>query len=101
MGKAQQQLPSTLPSRRPPRRLAWGQLFSWNIGSAGVVLGATSQLPLLVDLSGLLLVFVLVSALWVVRNSDRRALSWTYRAVTVLLIVSVPIGSVLAHTNAT
>jgi len=95
MGKAQEQLPST----PPPRRLAWGQLLSWNMGSAAVVLGATSHVPLLVDLGGLLLLSTLVSTLWVVRKSDRTILCWSYRVVTALLMLSVPIGSVLARAS--
>lgn len=82
-----------------PRRLVWGQVIGWNAGSASVVLGSLFETPGLVDAGGFLLLLTLASTLWVVRNADRRILAWSYRVVTAVLMLSVPIGSVLTRST--
>jgi len=70
-----------LPSAPAPRRLVWAELIGWNAGSTAVVLGSLLDIPGFVDVGGMLLLLTLASTLWVVRNTDRRILAWSYRVV--------------------
>ena len=93
--------------------LGWSQLICFNVGNAAVVVGTLTREPLLVDGATLLLLFSLGVALFAARPGARktikfvaglpttvssgRLLLWTYRVLLVLLILSLPIGAVLAH----
>ena len=87
-----------LADRKPsPGRLV-GELASWNFGNAAVIAGTVSGLTAVVDLGGALLVVALALLLAAVR--DRRRSGWPltlYRALIVLVLVSIPIGLTLAE----
>ncbi len=103
--------------RPTSNRLAWTQLAGWNIGNLTVIGGTLAELPNVVDVGGVVLLVILVDMLRdAIRRPGRdtgapagaggappaaawigRQGWWAYRALLVLLIVSVPVGLVLAH----
>ena len=100
-----------------PRRWGWAQLVCLNLGNAAVVVGTLTRQPLVVDVAVVLLVVAFGIALHAVRPWATRAsqlavpgvsaagsvsvfLVWLYRIFLVLLVVSLPVGSILAHLRA-
>lgn len=89
-----------------PRRFkGWrvvAELVAWNGASAAVIGGTLAANPWVVDAGGLLLVVSLTLMLATVRGPGSRPLwaLWSYRALVVLIAVSIPIGLVLAHVRA-
>ena len=87
------------------RRAGWAELVGWNLGNIAVVAGTFITVPALVDVGGGLLAVVLVLLL---RDALRRRgepigpswARWGYAAMLVVLLVSIPIGLVLAHVRA-
>ncbi|MDN5761599.1 MAG: hypothetical protein L0H41_04710 [Microlunatus sp.] len=79
----------------------WTEFVLYNLGNAAVIVGTLLDLPLLVDGGGVLLVVALVGFL---RGSRGRrtdgTLRWLYRILIVLLLISVPVGLLLAHLRA-
>lgn len=92
-------------------RLGWTQLIGWNVGNVVVMTGTLAELPNLVDVGGVVLFVILIDML---RSTVRRSVpsagrrprdasrmvrwGWpAYRALLVLLVVSIPVGLVLAH----
>ena len=81
---------------------AWTTPLLWNVGNAGVIAGTLLTLPLLVAIaSALLLAAVALAALQSRhiargRTSLHRATVWAYRGVLLVLLVSIPVGIVLA-----
>lgn len=98
LGIAQQ----ALASRGPSRRVLIAELLTWNLGALAVIAGTLLTTPLLVDAGGLLLVATMVLMIRAVgRRSKGPAWAlWTYRAVLLVTLVSIPIGVVLAHLRA-
>ena len=112
-GVGQAVLASTVPSRGQVGL----QLGAWYAGNAAVLVGTLVESPLLVDLGGLALVVGLGLLVHGVRGVGRRgadigdggvsgaegapaAPGWAllaYRGLVVLLLVSIPVGLVLAH----
>jgi hypothetical protein len=95
-------------TRRPdppqPRRWGWAQIACWNVGSAAVIGGTLAGEPLVVDLGSALLVVALVVALHAARPSAGPAAGprsplpdRAYRALLLVLAISIPIGIVLSH----
>ncbi len=83
----------------------WVQVACLNLGNAAVIGGTLTRAPWMVDGGALLLVVALGIAFHAVRPgtvSSRVAggLLWAYRGLLLLLVVSLPIGSVLAHIRA-
>jgi hypothetical protein len=77
------------------------EFLGFTFGNAGVAAGTMLSLPILVDVGGVLLVVSLALFFWGVRRSARGAwLRYLYRALVVLLLVSIPIGLVLAQIRA-
>ncbi len=75
----------------------WYQAVSWNAGNTLVVLGTLVGSPWVVDGGGLLCVVALAVALVHARRLARARWVWPYRAVLLILLVSIPIGLVLSH----
>lgn len=96
IGRAQAVLSaSSTPAKR------WEMQFaSWNIGNLLVVVGSLTSEPYVVDVGGLLLLPALVIAVLATRRTPPSLLVWGYRAVLLLLAVTMPIGLVLAHVRA-
>lgn len=89
-----------LGGRRLAPRWAWTQLLCWNAGNAAVIAGTLSRVPVLVDLGGAVLLVALGIALQASRRPSHRVLGWAFRGVMVVLVVSIPIGLVLASVRA-
>lgn len=100
--------PLWLTVRPPTPRLGWSTLASWDLGSALVIAGTLAGLPLVVDGGSVLLVIGLATALYAVRRGAQhpspegsaRHLGWAYHGLLLVLLVSIPIGVVLAHVRA-
>lgn len=84
---------------RPPSRalLAW-ELTGWNVGGAGVIAGTLVGAPMLTTAAGAILTLTLALFVLGVRGSGSatRSVLWLYRLVLLILLVSVPIGVVMA-----
>lgn len=74
------------------------ELACWNAGNAAVVVGDLVRIPFIVGIGGALLVVVLVLQLVHLRHvvPGLRWAAWLYGIVVVMLLVSIPIGIVLA-----
>lgn len=99
-----------------PRSTGWTQLVCLNVGNAAVIVGTLTREPLVVDAAVVLLLVAFGIALFAARPEAtqsvavlagfpadgvaHRVLTWTYRVFLVLLLVSLPVGAVLAHIRA-
>lgn len=87
-------------AREPvPPRVWMTQLHCWNTGNLLVVVGSLTSSPYVVDVGGLLLLPTLALGVWATRDGSGPWL-WPYRAVLLLLAVTMPVGLVLAHLRA-
>lgn len=92
-----------LPSTGSQQRSGWAQWACWNLGGVGVMVGTVSAVRPLVDLGSalvlvsLLLAFQTARAEPPARTRSTRYWSLGYRALLVVLTVSVPIGIILSH----
>lgn len=98
-------LPAWLAARPRHAGLGWTQLGCWNLGNALVVAGTLGAVPALVDIgAGLLVVGIVLAGVAVRRtaahNRASRLLGWSYRVLLLVLVVSVPVGIVLANLRA-
>lgn len=86
---------------RTAERMVLAEIAGWNLGNAAVLAGTLAGVEAIVDVGGAALLVVLVLLLRGVLTSsatpsDRgRWLLHGYRALLVLLIVSIPVGLVL------
>lgn len=79
----------------------WTQFALYNLGNAGVIAGTLLDLPLLVNVGGVLLFVALIGFLLGSRGTGTPGtLRWLYRILIVLLLISVPIGLLLAQLRA-
>lgn len=100
--------PAWLTQRPASPTISWSTLASWDLGSALVIAGTLTDMPLVVDGGSVLLVIGLATALYAVRRGSPHSsaegaawlVSWIYRALLLVLLVSIPIGVVLAHLRA-
>jgi len=88
--------------RTPPTGAAatWLRVLGWPVGNAFVVLGSLTSLPVLTDIGGVVLVAVAVLALVNTRRAGAPVLAWLVRLFYLALVISVPIGLVLATLRA-
>ena len=98
----------TLLTARPPTTGAVARDFVvFALGNAGVVVGTLIDVVWLVDVGGALLVVALTLMVWSARGASGAGpdltsvwlvgLLWTYRVLVVVLLVSIPVGLVLAR----
>jgi hypothetical protein len=95
LGRAQEAL-----ALNPPAKATIAtQLAAWNLGSLAVIGGTLVRAPLVVDVGGVLLVIALALMIRTVRGrtAGPRWALWTYRLLLVIVLVSIPVGLVLAH----
>lgn len=96
-----------LTSRPPPSGVVARDFVIFALGNAGVIIGTLVDATWLVDIGGALLVVALALMIWGVRT-DKSApprrpvpwlvgLLWLYRVLATVLLVSIPIGLVLAR----
>lgn len=86
-----------LLARPATRTLAW-EFATWNLGNAGVLAGTLAGSTAVVDAGGVLLAAALALMTFGTRSSAG-AHVWTlrgYRLLTAVILVSIPIGLVLA-----
>ncbi|WP_116199971.1 hypothetical protein [Amycolatopsis circi] len=85
----------------PARRLVGAQVAAWNFGNAAVLAGTLSGATPVVDVGGAVLVIGLALLVLGVRGGspDGRArwLRHGFQALVVLLLISIPVGLVLAR----
>jgi len=93
---------AVLAPRPLSQTLFWVELGCWNVGSAAVIAGTLIAHPLVVDVGGVMLVITLALLLRTTfrSGSTRRWLLWAYRALIVVLLVSIPIGLTIAAVRA-
>lgn len=78
-------------------RLAAVECVLWNVGCVAVVAGTLLSAPIAVTIGSAPLVAALAMATFAVRGAGRqRLLLALYRALLVVLLVSIPVGSALA-----
>lgn len=97
IGVAQQQLTRAIPQRER----TW-QLAGWGVANTLVIAGSLSSVPLITDAGSVVLFATLALTAWIGRpllHTHRGAAS-AYIAVLIILAVSAPIGSFLAHARA-
>jgi hypothetical protein len=90
---------ASLAREGPHRGTTVAELVSWNVGDAAVLAGPLLGMPPLVDIGGGLLAGALGLVAWEVRGHAGRA-PWSLRAfrgLVALLVVSIPVGLVLAQ----
>lgn len=86
-----------LAAQAPDVSVARVQVATWTVGSAAVIGGTLSRAMLVADLGSALLVVTLLMSLRAVRHAHAGRAIWCYRALIVLLVVSIPTGLVLAR----
>ena len=92
---------TVLASKKPSGWMLAAELAAWNVGCASVILGTAITLPVFVNVGGLLLVVALALLIVTVRGkAEPRWALFSYRALLVIILVSIPIGLVLAHVRA-
>ncbi|HJB64280.1 MAG TPA: hypothetical protein H9769_11295 [Candidatus Microbacterium pullistercoris] len=94
-----------LMARAGAVRIGWMMLACWNVANAAVIGGTLTRIPLVVDAGGILLLVPLIVAVRALLRRDGSVLRGSaWRGVLValiaVLIVSMPIGLVLAHLRA-
>jgi hypothetical protein len=93
---------------RPPTSGTVARDFAlFALGNAGVIVGTLTDAVWLVDVGGALLVLALALMVWGVRAGAQAVqhrpqawvvwLLWLYRVLVVVLLVSIPVGLVLAR----
>lgn len=88
-----------LAPRIPPRKLLIAELVAWNLGNAAVLSGELSGVIPLVYAGGAVLVAALTLLVRGMRGTAARV-PWmlhAFRALVLLLLVSIPVGLVLAE----
>jgi hypothetical protein len=88
-----------LASRSVPAWLVAGEAAAFNLSTVAVLLGTLLAAPALTYLGAGLLVVALAAFIWAVRGGGGHLpwLLWSFRIVVVVLLVSAPIGLVIAH----
>lgn len=91
-----------LASRGPSRHTVTAELAAWNVGSVAVLGGTVVRMPYVVDVGGLLLVAALALMIRTVRGRGAGPAwaLWTYRALLVVILLSIPVGLTMAHVRA-
>jgi hypothetical protein len=79
-----------------PAARQWVLFGCWNVGNAGALV----SIPVITDAGGLLLAAGLVLAVAGTRQARRPGVALLVRAFYLVLLVSIPVGLVLAHLRA-
>lgn len=86
-----------LGSAPPAAKNAWAALWLWLGGNLLVISGAFVPVPWLTILGGVALWVVLLLALTQTRAAAQPGWAWMLRAWYLIMVVSVPIGLILAY----
>ncbi|HEY9474429.1 MAG TPA: hypothetical protein VIS06_11330 [Mycobacteriales bacterium] len=102
-----------LARRVPSRRVLNVELVTWNVGNAAVIAGTLLETTSLVDVGGVVLLVTLALMIRAVRGGGAataaeagavRPAGWmllTFRILVLVLLVTIPIGLVLARIGPT
>ncbi|HEY8473153.1 MAG TPA: hypothetical protein VIL37_11050 [Natronosporangium sp.] len=82
-----------------PGKPGWSLVAVWNLGNLAVIAGTLLEVPAIVDAGAVLLVAALGLA-WLAGRAVPRPVGWLYRGMLLVLLVSIPVGVVLAHLRA-
>lgn len=88
-----------LPNNSTRRWAVPAVFIGWNLANAAILAGTLLDTEIMVDLGGVLLALVLIEELVVVHKS-RSPVPWLlpiFRVVVGIMLVSIPVGLVLAH----
>lgn len=89
---------AVLASGTPSWRVVATEFGVYNGGNAAVILGTLLALPPLVDVGGLLLVLALALLLVTTRGAEGpRWVRYLFRVLLLVLLISIPIGSLLSR----
>lgn len=97
---------STLLAAAPsPAGRGWAMVVLWNLGNAAVIAGTVIDTPAVLDAGAALLAAGLAIAWLAVQRIDTsavrsravRPVGWFYRGMLLILLISLPVGVVLAH----
>jgi hypothetical protein len=91
-----------LASKVLPSRLVAAEAVALNLSTAAVLLGTLLAAPGLTYLGAALLVIGLAMFVWAVRGAGTHLpwLLWAFRIMVIVLLVSAPVGLVIAHARA-
>ncbi|MCU6481538.1 hypothetical protein [Arthrobacter sp. A2-55] len=90
-----------LASKRLPAGLLAAEVALLNLSTVAVLLGTILTAPALTYAGAGLLLVTLVAFIWAVRGASQHLpwLLWAFRIMVVVLLVSAPIGLVIAHSR--
>jgi len=90
-----------LASKRLPAGLLAAEAALLNVSTVAVLLGTILTAPALTYAGAGLLLVTLVAFIWAVRGASQHLpwLLWAFRIMVVVLLVSAPIGLVIAHSR--
>lgn len=85
----------------PAPGLISAELLAFNLANLAVLAGSLFAVLALTWVGAVLIVVAMALFIWAVRGgtSEHRGLLWLYRAVVAVLLVSAPIGIILAHSR--
>jgi hypothetical protein len=86
-----------LAAQAPAVAFARVQVAAWTLGGAAVIGGTLSRTLVVADLGSALLLVTLVMSLRAVRHAHTGRAIWWYRALVLILVVSMPTGLLLAR----
>lgn len=88
-----------LAPHRPSRRILAVECVTFNLANVAVLVGTVIGAAWIVDIGAALIVIALALFIWSVRGtgSRNRWLLYGFRAVVVIVLVTTPIGLVIAH----
>lgn len=98
---------SSLATKRLAGGLIVGEAAAFNLGNVGVLAGTVFGQPVVVYVGAALIVAAQALFLWAVRGGwsvhrpGHTALRWGYRTLIVVLLVSIPVGLVIASLRTT
>ena len=86
-----------IAERPPAASVVLGELALYNLGNAAVIGGTLATRTWPVDIGGALLVMALGLYLWTGRRSRGGWVTLAYRLLVAVIVVSIPVGLVLAR----
>lgn len=90
-----------LAVRRPSASLVAAEVLAFNLANAAVLIGSLTTTVVLTWVGAALIVVAMALFIWAARGggSRHRWLLYLFRAMIVVLLVSAPVGIVLAHSR--
>lgn len=87
-----------LSADQPPTRLVRAEVIGWNLALLAVVVGTLSSFPVATTIGGVITAAVLVAFLLGTRHARRQVggAALLYRALVIFVLLSAPVGILLA-----